>query len=536
MPSIIIDKKPSGEYIRIVESYRDELGKPRSRTLFSLGRVDSFSPESLKRMGQRLYQLGGGDLKDLLGEQVKEEGRFNYGFVLVYRKILCHFGIDRILERITKKKKLTYSLVDVVLLLLVERLNDPCSKRSSFFHQNEYLGLPAVPLQHLYRCLDYLADHNKLIQQSIYQTGRNLFNQHLDVVFYDVTTFYFDSELEEEDALRQKGFGKDGKVGKTQVVFGMLIDKYKQPIGYQLYKGDQWEGKTYEDMVERLKKEYLIDDIILVADRGMINKVNLEATLEKGYEFIMGERLKTLPKSVKEKLLNLEDYRHNWTSSSSDPIKVSYTVVEYQDRKIIGTFSQKRKEKDQKEREDKLIKADKLLKNPSQLKKKASHYYLKNTEGEKYEVDDEKIKNNEKYDGILAIAYNAKGITHEQALDHYHHLYQIEHSFRTFKSYLETRPMFHWTNKRIEGHICLCYMAYSLLNNLQLRLAKNGSKHSEQTIRDHLSKMQVSLVNQGGNLFYLRSRKTEISQQLLQAVSEKDLPDLFPKDQVTKYL
>lgn len=536
MPSIIIDKKSSGKYIRIVESYRDESGTPRSRTLFSLGRVDSFPPESLKRMGQRLYQLGGGDLKDLLGEQVREEGRFNYGFVLVYRKILGHFGIDRILERISKKKKLTYSLVEVVLLLLVERLNDPCSKRSSFFNQNEYLGLPTVPMQHLYRCLDYLADYSKLIQQSIYQTGRDLFNQRLDVVFYDVTTFYFDSELEEEEALRQKGFGKDGKVGKTQVVFGMLIDKYKQPIGYQLYSGDQWEGKTYEDMVERLKKEYLIDDIILVADRGMINKANLEATLEEGYEFIMGERLKTLPKPIKEKLLNPEDYRHNWTSGSSDPEKISYTVVEYQGRKIIGTFSQKRREKDQKEREEKLTKAQKLLKKPSQLKKKAGHYYLKNTEGENYEVDTEKIKNNEKYDGILAIAYNAKGITNEQALDHYHHLYQIEHSFRTFKSYLETRPMFHWTNKRIEGHICLCYMAYSLLNNLQLRLARNKFNHSEQTIRNHLSKMQVSLVNQGENRFYIRSKKTEISQHLLQAVSEKDLPDLLPKEQITNYL
>jgi len=135
--------------------------------------------------------------------------------------------------------------VDVVLLLLVERLNDPCNKRSSFFHQNEYLGLPAVPLQHLYKSLDYLANHNRLIQQCIHQTGRNLFNQQLDVVFYDVTTFYFDSEVEKEEALRQKGFGKDGKVGKTQVVFEMLIDKYKQPIGYQLYRGDQWEGKTY---------------------------------------------------------------------------------------------------------------------------------------------------------------------------------------------------------------------------------------------------------------------------------------------------
>ena len=289
-------------------------------------------------------------------------------------------------------------------------------------------------------------------------------------------------------------------------------------------------------MVEKLKKEYLIEDIILAADRGMINKANLEATLEKGYEFIMGERLKTLPKLVQAKLLNIEDYRHNWTSSSSDPEKTAYTVVEYQGRKIIGTFSQRRKEKDQKEREDKLIKAEKLLKNPSQLKKKASHYYLKNTGGEKYEVDTEKIKKNEKYDGILAIAYNAKSVTHEQPLDHYHYLYQIEHSFKTFKSYLETRSMFHWTDKRIKVHICLYYMAYSLLNNLQLRLAKKEFNHSEQTIRYYLSKMQVSLVNQDGNHFYMRSKKTEISQQLLQAVSEKDLPDLFSKDQIIKHL
>ena len=540
MPSIIIDKKPSGDYIRIVESYRDQHGKPRTKTLYSLGRVDSFSPESLKRMGQRLYELGGGSLKDLLGEQVSEEGRYNYGFLLVYRKILHYYGLDRIFQRITKKKKLTFSLTEVVLLLLIERLNDPCSKRGSFFHQEEYLGLAQVSLQHLYRSLDYLADHSELIQQTIFQTGRDLFNQKLDVVFYDVTTFYFESEKEQEGALRQKGFSKDGKIGSTQVVFAMLIDRYKQPIGYKLYSGDLWEGYTYTEMVESLKKEYQIENIVLVADRGMLNTDNLQATLDKGYEFIMGERLKVLPKPIQARLINLDNYHHQWMSSSigseREPIKVRYTVLEYNERKIIATYSEKRAEKDRQEREEKLRKAELLLKNPTQLKKKAHHYYLKNTEGEKYVVDTEKIKRSERYDGFLAIAYHAKGLSHEQVLDHYHHLYQIEHSFRTFKGYLETRPMFHWTNKRIQGHICLCYIAYSLLNQLQLRLIRQGTPLTEQTIRTHLSKMQVSLVKQADQYFYLRSKTSEISQQLLQAVAEKNLPDLLSKEQIIKYL
>lgn len=536
MASIIIDKKKSGEYIRIVESYRDENGRPRSRTLYSLGRVDSYSPSSLRRMGQRLYELGGGSLKALLGESVSEEGRYNYGFLQVYKKIFRHYGLEHILDAVSKKKKLSYSLSKVVLFLLLERLNDPCSKRSSFFHQDEYLGLPAVSLQHLYRSLDYLDEHSELIQQAIYQTGRNLFNQQLDVVFYDVTTFYFESEREQQDALRQKGFNKDGKIGCTQVVFAMLIDRYKQPIGYKLYSGQVWEGHTYEHMVESLKKQYQINKVILVADRGMLNTANLRLTLEQGYEFIMGERLRMLPEKIQSSLLQLDNYQYEWVSTSCQPVKVRYMVLEYKGRKIIATYSEKRAEKDRKEREEKLRKARILLKNPAQLKKKAHHYYLKNTQGEKYVIDTAKIKHSEKYDGFLAIAYHAKGLSHKEVLDHYHHLYQIEHSFRTFKSYLETRPMFHWTDKRIRGHICLCYMAYAMLNNLQLRLAKKGVALSEQAIRDQLDKMQLSLIKQGDNYFYLRSKLTEQARQLLSAVAEKPLPDLFPKDQEIKYL
>jgi hypothetical protein len=268
----------------------------------------------------------------------------------------------------------------------------------------------------------------------------------------------------------------------------------------------------------------------------MLNTDNIQATEDNGYEFIMGERLKVLPQAIQGQLIDLQQYEHEWISTSSDPIHVRFRVIEYKGRKIIGTFSARRAEKDRMEREEKIRKAELVLRNPSQLKKKARYYFLKNLEGEKYIIDQDKIKQSEKYDGFLAIAYNAKNLTTEQVLDQYHHLYQIEHSFRTFKGYLETRLMFHWTDKRIAGHICLCYMAYSLLINLKMRLEKQGIPPSEDAIRSTLVKMQVSLIKQADNYFYLRSKTTEQTNHLLKVISVKPIPDLFPKQQIVKYL
>jgi transposase len=536
MASIIVDNKKSGKYLRIVESYRDEEGKSRVKTLYNLGKLENYSAASLKRIGERLYVLGGGELKDLLGEGIHEEGRYNYGYYLIYAKVMRYYGLDRLLERIGKRKRLSYSLYQAVMLMLLERLHDPASKRSNYFNQQEYLGLEQVALQHLYRSLDYLSAHNGLIQQQIFQTGRDLFNQQLDVVFYDVTTFYFESSVEQEGKLRQKGFSKDGKIGDTQVVFAMLIDRYKQPIGYKLYAGNTFEGHTYQDMVAALKKEYQIERIVLVADRGMMSKDNLKIVGEQGYEFIMGERLKSLPATVQQKLLKLDDYQHEWISTAAEPVKVRYTLLEHEGRKLIATYSEKRAEKDRKEREEKIRKAEKLLKHPSQLKKKARHYFLKNEQGEAYVLDTEKIRQSQRYDGFLCIAYRARDLTHEQVLDHYHHLFQIEHSFRTFKSYLETRPMFHWTDERIAGHICLCYIAYALLNCLKLKLEKKRTPMSEGQIRKVLDKMQVSLIRQKDQFYYLRSKQSEQTTHLLKAVGEKGLPDLISKDQIIKHL
>lgn len=529
------EKKKSGTYIRLVEAFREN-GKTRHRIIANLGKTEHYSPQMLRRIGERFYELGGGDLKELLGKSLQEKGRYCYGYVQVVQKIITHYGLDKQFKRISKKKKLSFNLLNAVILMVIERLHDPGSKRSNFFNQQEYLGLEPLSLQHLYRSLDYLAEYASLLQNSIYQTGRNLFNQQLDVVFYDVTTFYFESD--KEDGFRMKGFSKDGKQGKVQILFGLLIDRYKQPIGYRIYKGDYFEGHTFEQALMQLKKDYQIANIIIVADRGMLNKNNISLTENhNGYEFIIGERLRKLPAGVKESLLDKANYSNEWEyNQDGQKIVVKYMAVEHQGRTIIGTWSEKRAEKDRKDREEAIEKAEKLLDNPSSISRKAKRMYLKNQEDEKYILDEKKIAENEKYDGFLAISTNNKELSATTILDHYRHLYQIEHSFRTFKTHLETRPMFHWTEKRIEGHICLCYITYTCLNYLLLTLNNKGISLTEKKLRTLLDKMQVSEIIQNNQSYFLRASLGDETKKILRALGITILPNILSKDHIISYL
>ncbi len=520
--------------MRILESYRNAAGQSTHRILYTLGKLEDYTPEQLRAIGIKLFELGGGEVKALLQGNLEELGRYNYGYQQIYAKALAHYGLHDVFRRIEKKSKLQFSLYDSVLLMLLERLQEPCSKRNSFFNQQEYVNLPGVALHHLYRALDKLATDNLLIQQQIFTTGRDLFNQELDVVFYDVTTFYFESEVEKEGELRQMGFGKDGKIGNTQILFCMMIDRDKNPIGYRIFKGDTYEGHTFEKALGDLKNQYQIDKIIVVADRGMLSKSNLQITTSKGYEFIIGERLKTLPKAIQNLLLDLSNYTHEWIyqGNTGEPVIIKYTTLNHDGKTIIATYSAGRAKKDKQDREDRLATAEKLLKNPALLKKKPARYFLQSNGKEAYVLDENKIAQSQKYDGFLAISTNNATLSITEVLEQYKQLYKIEHSFRTFKSHLETRPMFHWTDSRIEGHICLCYMAFALQNYVLQKANKTKPIFTEISLRKTLDKMQVSLLKHNTEQVYIRSAPLPNEAYLQHQMGVKPLLPIIKKNNI----
>jgi transposase len=546
------DRKGNEIYLRICANER-EGKKVIQRTLHNLGKKSDYSPESLSRIGAQLYCMNGNNLEDLMQEMCKEKGRYNYGFPLIIRYLLSHYGLDEVFDKLKKKHRLSFSITEIVTLLLCNRWNDPLSKLGVYDTQNEFLGLNPIKLQWLYRSLDKLSLASEEIQKHIYNKNTQLLDYEVDVVFYDVTTFYFDSDYEAAGELRQKGFGKDGKIGNTQILLGLLIDKHRNPVGYDLYSGDTYEGHTLVDGLNKLKERYKINKVIVVADSGMLNSDNLLTINEKGYEFIVGERLKNLPKKIQEELLNRQNYQ--WMSVEKrgkvdEKIMVSYHITTYKGRKILCTYSEKRAKKDRIEREQKIEKAKAMMQNPAQLGKKAAIYYLKtnqvNTDtGEVadpktaklvYELDQAKIEKAALYDGLKAIATSDKDISNEDILLKYKELYQIEQSFRTFKSFLETRPMFHWTDERIKGHFCMCYLSFALLNYLQQILKKNNQDHSENDIRKMLDKMQITHLQQFKQDYYVRSPLEENTKKLLKMIEIKPLPDMMANPLIINYL
>jgi len=268
-----VDKKKSGQYLRIVQSYKQD-GKAKHRTLYSLGKVEDYTPDQLENLARKFIELAGKSLDDISsdGGGFSELARYNYGYALMIKALWQTFNMAQLARKINNKRKVKFNWQDALRLMIAERINEPCSKRCNSFNQTEYFGLTQdkVDLQHLYRTLDILSSEEELVKHHIFTQHRSLFSTVLDVVFYDVTTLYFDSQVEKEGELRQKGYSKDGKAHKTQVVLGLLVDKNRNPVSYRVYQGNTYEGSTMIDALKVMKKNYVIDNVIVVADAAMI--------------------------------------------------------------------------------------------------------------------------------------------------------------------------------------------------------------------------------------------------------------------------
>jgi transposase len=284
--------------------------------------------------------------------------------------------------------------------------------------------------------------------------------------------------------------------------------------------------------MEDLKKQYCINKVIVVADKGMMSRDNIRLFETRdnhvNYSFIVGERLKKLSKPDKEYLTNPANYQPYTFEKDGEIITYYYCTYTKNNKTIIGTYSDKRAKKDRIDRENKIEKGKTMLDNKSALNKKPSAYYLKNVGKSQYVLDEKRIEESAKYDGFLCMATNEESLTPKEIISRYKDLWQIEQSFRTFKTYLETRPMFHWTDPRIRGHICLCYLSYCLFNSLQLHLNDANLNYSEDLIWRLLSKMQVSLIEQKSNKYYLRSNLDDKTLRLLEVLKIKPMNNITP--------
>ncbi|GFN21973.1 IS1634 family transposase [Thermanaeromonas sp. C210] len=522
---IKITKSRDHQYVQLVRSYREN-GVVKHKVLLNLGRLDEIENNpSFQRLGKRLLELSKArevtSLANFSEAQIK-----NWGYV-VYRKIWNQFELPELLKEISAKHKVQFSLSDASFLMVVQHLLEPRSKLGTYNHQQRYASLPDVALNHLYRSLDLLSEHKELLEEEMFRKNRHLFNMKVDVVFYDVTTFSFASV--KADTLRDFGFSKDGKYNEVQVVLGLLIDCEGRPIGYELFPGNTFDGKTLEAALEKLEKRFGLRRVIIVADRGINSKLNLKRIVERNYSYIFAARIKKMKKEITDMILDEDGYQEIKDDEEGEVLR--YKVIEYINEftaegekyqlpeKLIVTYSSRRAEKDRSDRERLIEKAQSLLESKAKIRasnKRGGKKYLKEVDCTgTWVLDEEAINWDQQFDGYYGIQTNEKEMSAKDILDAYHNLWRIEESFRVMKSTLEVRPVFHWTERRIKGHFVICFLAFLLERTLESKLRQAGENASPVEIREALNSLNFAEVEIEGETFFIKTKGTELSKKIL---------------------
>jgi len=532
-------KKSGKTYLALVEAYWED-GQSKQRTISSLGALESFSRDQLVNLGSKFLALAGVAPPQSL-EGLQEVQRLNWGCSAICKRLWTNFLFSELFARLKAATKIKFQLEDAIFRVVSTRLSEPMTKLSLFHSQQGYAGAGSVDLQHLYRCLDFLCAHKDAIESHIFKINRNLFNMKVDVVFYDVTTFYFESNR--PDLFKNFGYSKDCKFGEVQVVMGMIMNGEGRPVGFEYFPGNTFEGSTLTVALESLKRRFNIDRVIVVADRGMNSKFNLKTIRDLGFHYIVGSRLKSMNVSLQKQILDVESYSAVGSDSDSNPVfklkEFSYnnTVVtessnpqgklekhtQILQERLLCSWSLERATKDRKDRERLILKATELAKNPAKvLDKRGAKKYLKPliNEASEYSVDQSKIDADAKWDGIYGLQTSDQNLSQNDVMDAYKNLWRIEEIFRTLKSTLEMRPMFHWTPDRIKGHMVACFISFVFERTIELAVQSHYNQHlSSDAIRDAIYSMQMSkIVTEQNQTLLVRSQITPDADKILTAM------------------
>jgi transposase len=357
--------------------------------------------------------------------------------------------------------------------LVLTRLCYPVSKLKTTDYLFKHKGI-SIDVERVYRYLDKLnLKQKEKIQHISYQHTLKILENNMSVVFYDVTTLYF--EIEDEDDLRKTGFSKEGKHQQPQIVLGLLVSSGGYPLAYELFEGNKYEGHTMLPVIESFKIKYRLTELVVIADAGLMTNDNITELQDKGYKYIIGARIKNETENIKNQILAL-------TLENGESI----AITKDENSSIVISYSDSRASKDAANRKRGLEKLEKNIAKGKLTKKhinnRGYNKYLK-LDGEiKISIDKEKFKADAKWDGLKGYITNTQ-LTKDAIIDGYNQLWQIEKAFRISKTDLRIRPIYHRLKHRIEAHICIAFCAYKLYKELERQLKiKNAGISPEKAI------------------------------------------------------
>lgn len=524
-------EKKAGDlsYLQIVENRR-EGKKTKQRVIVTLGRLDKLQQsgeiDSLLKSGSRFAQALMVISAHKKGEAV-EVGARRIGPALVFERLWEQTGCRKVIESLLGDRKFGFPVERAIFLTVLHRLFDPGSDRQADKWREDYSieGIDDLRLHHLYRAMAWLGEElpmneqcdatryaprcvKDLVEEKLFVARRDLFSS-FDLVFFDTTSIYFEGEGGE--TVGQYGNSKDHRPDRKQMVVGAILDDEGRPVCCEMWPGNAADVKSLIPVVDRLRRRFGIGRVCIVADRGMISKETIKELEDKtrDWQFILGARMRAQKEVRDDALSRAGRYRvvNPKSPNKKDPSPLSVKEVMVGDHRYLVCFNEDQATKDAADREaivsglrDKLRQGDKSL-----VGNKGYRKYLKPTGKDKgFKIDETKIETESRYDGKWVLRTNTD-LSAEQTACKYKQLLMVESIFRSMKSILDTRPIYHKCDETIIGHVFCSFLALVLMKELQDRLHGKGYNPEWADVIRDLDRLQEIEVVNDGKRFLLRS-------------------------------
>lgn len=419
-------------------------------------------------------------------------------------------GVNLLLGRLYSEIGFDQVKSDLLRQLVLVRLSHPASKLKTTQYLQRYFSI-SINEDKIYRYLDKLyKEHKEQLQQISFNHTQKILGGVMSVVFYDVTTIYF--QIDDEDEIRKRGFSKEGKHQNPQIVLGLLVGLEGYPLAYEIHEGNKFEGHTMLPIIDSFKTKYNLNKLVVIADSGLLSTANVKDLIEKDYEFILGARIKNESASIKKKILSLD---------LSD--KTSAIIRKPDGLRLVVGYTEKRASKDRYNRERGLVKLEQKIKSgkltKSSINNRGYNKFLKLEGNVEISIDKEKYEQDAQWDGLKGYLTNTT-LSKEKIINNYGQLWKIEKAFRVSKHDLKIRPIYHRLQSRIEAHITINFVAYKVYKELERQLnVKQADLSCEQAIDIAKTIYAVEIADPlTGNTY---------TETLLLNEEQKKLADLF---------
>jgi transposase len=514
-------QKKSGDrtYLQIVEN-RWQDGGSKQRVICTLGRLDE-----LEASGQleRLISSGAKYSESMMVIDAHSHGEApviavrRVGPGLIFERLWRETGLREVIEGLVVDRKFEFPVERAVFITVLNRLFVSGSDRfcSKWVQDYGITGVGELDLHHLYRAMAWLGEElpeaqqagrtlsprcvKDLIEEELFFRSRDLFSS-LDLVFFDTTSIYFEGEGGE--TLGERGHNKDHRPDLKQMVVGAVLDNEGRPICCEMWPGNTADVTSLVPVVDRLRSRFSIGKVCIVADRGMISQDTIEELERREWPYILGARMR-LVKEVKQDVLSRAG-RYQVVNASRSPLKVKEVLVD--GRRYVVCVNEDQAKKDALDRaaiiaalEERLKQGDKSL-----VGNKGFRKYLATT-GRTFRIDDEKAKAESRFDGKWVLRTNTSLSAAEVALK-YKQLWMVEQIFRSAKTLLSTRPVYHKYDRTIRGHVFCSFLALVLRRTLQQRLEAKEISCEWSDIKLDLDNLTEVELEHGGKRFFLRSQ------------------------------